>query len=128
MEPAPLARVRQITGNLPGVTEHVSHGAPCFFVRRDRPICYFHDHHSGDHRVTIWCPSPPGVADELAEADPDRFFRPQPSASGAFAAWLGVVLDPPPAGGVDWDEVAAVIEDAFRMVAPRRLVREFDDR
>ena len=124
----PLAQVRAIALGLPAVTELVSHGAPCFFIGGRRPICYFHDHHAGDGRVTIWCPAPAGAAAELAAADPERFFRPPPSSSGVFADWLGVVLDPPPAGGVDWDEVAAVIVEAFRMRAPRRLVAELDNR
>lgn len=122
-----LARVRGIALGLPGVTERVSHGAPCFFVGDRRPVCYFHDHHGGDNRVTIWCLAPPGAAEELAVADPGRFFRPQASSRGIFADWLGVVLDPPPRGGVDWGEVAAVLEEAFRMIAPRRLVAELDD-
>jgi hypothetical protein len=121
-----LARVRGIALGLPDVTERLSHGAPCFFVRDRRPICYFHDHHGGDDRVTLWCPAPPGVAEELATADPTRFFRPQASSSGVFADWLGVILDPAPVDGVDWDEVAAVMEDAFRMVAPRRLIARLD--
>jgi hypothetical protein len=51
------ARVRKLALSLPGVAEHVSHGAPCFFVGDKRPIYYFHDHHGGDDRVTIWCPA-----------------------------------------------------------------------
>jgi hypothetical protein len=122
-----LGLVREFALALPGVTERFSHGAPCFFVGDRRPICYFHDHHGGDNRVTIWCPAPAGAAEELAEADPQRFFRPQPSSGGVFADWLGVVLDPSPRGSVDWDEVAAILEDAFRMIAPRRLIAELDD-
>ena len=119
-------RVRAISLGLPGVTEVVSHGAPCFFVDGNRPICYFHDHHGGDDRVTIWCPAPPGVAEVLADADPARFFRPKQSKSGVFAGWLGVVLEPTPAGGVDWDEMAAILVEAFRMVAPRRLITQLN--
>lgn len=36
--------------------------------------------------------------------------------------WLGVRLDVE----VDWDEVAGIVEDAYRMVAPTRLVAELD--
>jgi hypothetical protein len=35
---------------------------------------------------------------------------------------LGVRLDV----DVDWDEVAAIIEDAYRQVAPKRLLVELD--
>jgi hypothetical protein len=38
-----------------------------------------------------------------------------------------VVLDPTPFGGVDWDEVAAIVKEAFRLKAPRRLVAELGD-
>ena len=36
--------------------------------------------------------------------------------------WLGVYLDVP----VDWDEVAELVTDAYRVIAPRRLVAELD--
>ena len=123
-----LGRVRRIALALPGVTERRSHGAPCFFVGDRRPLCYVHDHHRGDARVSLWCPAPPDVPDELATTDPSRFFRPQPSASGTFAGWLGMYLDPVGADAVDWAEVAAVIDEAYRLVAPRRLVAELDER
>ncbi|HEX5417832.1 MAG TPA: hypothetical protein VFZ25_19415 [Chloroflexota bacterium] len=31
--------------------------------------------------------------------------------------WLGVYLDVP----VDWDEIAAIVSDAYRALAPKRL-------
>ena len=126
MEDHPLARLRGIALALPGVTERVSHGAPCFFVADKRPICYFHDHHGGDDRVTLWCPAPSGVAEELAIAEPERFFQPATSKSGVFNGWLGVVLEPRCDQTIDWEEIAAVIEEAFRTVAPLRLVNELD--
>jgi predicted DNA-binding protein (MmcQ/YjbR family) len=28
---------------------------------------------------------------------------------------------------LDWDEVAGIVEDAYRLVAPKRLAAELDD-
>jgi hypothetical protein len=125
MEHDQLNEVRTIALALPGVTERISHGEPCFFVGR-RPLCYFHDNHRGDGRISLWCPAPLGAPDELVSSEPVRFFRPTPSASGVFAAWLGVHLDTSGADRVDWDEIAGIIEDAYRMVAPRALIAELD--
>lgn len=122
MERRELDRVRSIVLALPEVNERVSHGEPCFFVRDRRPLCYFHDDHNGDGRISLWCPSPPGVQDELVAADPERFFKPPPSARGTFATWLGVYLDATGMSGADWNEVASIIEDAYRNVAPRSLI------
>jgi hypothetical protein len=123
-----LQRVRGIALGLPGVSERLSHGEPCFFVRDRRPLCYFHDDHNGDGRITLWCPTPPGVQEELVSAEPARFFKPATSARGAFANWLGVYLDTAGSNRVDWSEVAAIVEDAYRNVAPTTLIAQLDDR
>ena len=36
--------------------------------------------------------------------------------------WLGVRLDVE----LNWDEIADIVEDAYRMVAPKKLVAELD--
>ena len=120
-----LDRVRAIALGLPEVTERLSHGATCFFVRKKRPLCYFHDHHNDD-RVSLWCPAPPGRQEALVASEPTRFFKPPTSASGTFSEWLGVFLDPPADAEVDWDEIAEILEDAFRLVAPAAAVAELD--
>ena len=119
-----LDQVRAIALALPDVTERLSHGATCFFVRDKRPLCYFHDHHNDD-RVSLWCPAVPGVQQALVANEPTRFFKPTTSASGTFSEWLGVFLDHP---AVDWDEIADFVEDAFRLVAPATAVAELDRR
>jgi len=124
-----LERVRRVALALPEVTERLSHGAPCFYVRNKKPICRFHDEDfAGDGRVSLWCPAPPGVRGELTTADPDRFFAPTPSASGVFGDWIGVYLDTERELAVDWQEIAAVIEDAYRLQAPKTLIAVLDGR
>ena len=124
-------RVRRIALSLPDVNERMSHGAPCFFVRNRRPLCYFHDDHTDEGRISIWCPVPAGVQEHFVATAPDRFFKPVPSARGTFSDWLGVYVDLVDERGdsrVDWDEVADIVETAFRMVAPKSLVATLDAR
>ena len=118
-----LNRVRRMALAFPEVTERLSHGEPCFFVREKQPLCYFHDNHNGDGRISLWCPAPPDVAEELVSSEPERFFRPPTSARGVFSGWLGVFLDVP---GVRWVDIGTILEDAFRLVAPRTLVAQLD--
>jgi hypothetical protein len=72
--------------------------------------------------------TPDGVPEELVIAEPARFFKPPTSASGTFSDWLGVFLDTSGAHQVDWDEIALILEDAFRIVAPKSLVAALDTR
>lgn len=120
-DPAAVAldHVRRLAAALPEVTERVSHGAPCFFIRDKKTLAYFHDDHHGDGRLCLWCPAPPGVQAQVVEEEPDRFFVPP---YVGHRGWLGVRLDRDP----DWDEIAGVLEDAYRHVAPKTLVRQLD--
>jgi hypothetical protein len=53
----------------------------------------------------------------LVEAEPERFFVPP---YVGHRGWLGVRLD----RGLDWDELAGIVEDAYAEVASQKLVRE----
>jgi hypothetical protein len=123
-----LEQVRRIALELPGVNERVSHGEPCFFVQDKRPVGYFHENHNGDGRISLWCPAPPGIQEEMVTSDPERFFKPPVSASGTFSQWLGVYLDTGDDGQLHWDEITAILDDAFRTVAPKKLVAQLDRR
>ena len=116
---AALARVRKICLALPAATEKLSHGSPTFFVKK--AFVMFLDNHHDDGRLALWCAAPPGVQGELVDQEPERFFVP-PYVGGR--GWLGVRLDRDP----DWDEVAGIIEDAYREVAPKKLLAELDAR
>lgn len=114
-----LRQLRRICLALPEVTERLSHGSPTFFVRGKRTLVSLLDDHHGDGRLALWCPAPVGVQATLVEAEPHRFFRP-PYVGGR--GWLGVRLDVE----LDWDEIARIVEDSYRLVAPRALVRQLD--
>ena len=123
-----LGRLREIMLAMPEVTEQISHRAPCFYLRGKKALCRFHESgfHGDGSRVALWCRAMPDVPAELVAADPDRFFHPTPSASGIFADWLGIHLDGLDAA--DWDEVEAILEDAYRRVAPKKLAARLDER
>ncbi len=110
-----LEQIRGICLGLPETSERLSHGAPSFFVKEKRCFAMVLADHHGDGRFAIWCAAADGVQGMLIEADPDRFFRP-PYVGGR--GWLGVRLD----RGLDWDELAGVLEDAYVEVAPAKLV------
>jgi hypothetical protein len=110
-----LARVRKICLALPDVDERLSHGAPTFFYRNQKSFVMFHDDHHGDGRLAIWCHAPPGVQDLLVTEEPGRFFVPP---YVGYRGWVGVRLDI----DADWDEVAGIVLDAYRMVAPPKVL------
>ena len=114
-----LKRVREIALGLPEVSERLSHGAPSFFIRGRKTLAMFHDDHHGDGELAIWCPAPPGAQAQVTETEPDRFFVP---AYVGHRGWLGVRLDNDP----DWGEVAEVLREAYRTVAPKTLVAQLD--
>ena len=110
-----LAKLREICLALPETSERLSHGAPTFFVREKHSFLMVLTNHHGDGRFAIWCAAPDGMQKMLVEADPERFFVPP---YVGHRGWLGVRLD----RGVDWNEVAGIVEDAYADVAPARLV------
>jgi hypothetical protein len=113
-------RVREICLELPEVTEKLSHGAPTFFVRKSFLMLWADGHHNHEF-AHLWAAAPTGVQAEVVEAEPERFFTPPYVGT---RGWIGLRLD----GSVDWDEVAAVAEDAYRVIAPQKLVAELHAR
>ncbi|MDT3443958.1 MULTISPECIES: MmcQ/YjbR family DNA-binding protein [unclassified Pseudofrankia] len=115
----PLTELRQICRALPEVTERPSHSSPTWFIGDKKTFVSFVGEHHGK-RLAFWCAAPPGAAAELISEDPDRFFRPP---YVGHRGWLGVYVDTP----VDWDEMAEIILDAYRTVAPKRLLTQLPD-
>ncbi|MEU6785279.1 MmcQ/YjbR family DNA-binding protein [Nonomuraea angiospora] len=109
-----LERLRALCLALPEVTERPSHGEPTWFVRGKKTFVMFADHHHDDRRA-FWCAAPPGAQAELVAEDPEHFFRPP---YVGHRGWLGVYLDVE----VDWTEVAEIVADAYRQIAPKSLI------
>jgi hypothetical protein len=105
---------------LPEVTERPSHGTPTWFVRgKNSFVQLWADGHHDHHFAHLWCAGQPGAQAELVAADPDRFFRPP---YVGHRGWIGLRLD----GDLDWAEIAELCQDAYRAVAPARLVALLD--
>jgi hypothetical protein len=111
-----LDRLRELCLALPAVTERLSHGTPTWFVQDKKSFVQFWvDGHHDDRFPHLWCAAAPGVQEELVASEPDRFFRPP---YVGHRGWIGVRMD----GDLDWDELAGICEDAYRAVAPKKLV------
>lgn len=118
-----LGRLRAICLDLPGAAEKISHGHPAFYTTKQFAI--FGGLVKGDHasdlhaRAVLFLVHP----DERDAVDGDpRFFL--PAYYGPYG-WRGLDLD---REGVDWAEVAELVEDSFRLTAAKRLIAELDRR
>jgi hypothetical protein len=109
----PIERLREVCLALPEATEKEAWGEPTFRVGGKMFAMFDNNHHDAG-RIAVWCKAPPMVQEILVGSDPERFFvPPYVGANG----WVGVRLDVK----VDWDELARIVEDGYRMAAPKRL-------
>ncbi len=112
----PLELVRRSCLALPEVGERPSHGAPTFFVQgKSAFVMVWIDGHHGNTFPHMWCAAGPGVQGALIASRPGAFFRPP---YVGHRGWIGVRLD----AHLDPGEIAELCEEAFREVAPQRLV------
>src|ERR1700742_3226310 len=109
-------RLGNICLHLQEVTERLSHGAPSWFVRDKKSFAtlWACGHHAAAF-PQLWCAGLPGTQEALTGSAPERYFRPP---YVGHRGWIGVRLDEP----VDWAELAELCADAYRAVAPARLV------
>lgn len=115
----PLEQLRSIISAWPETSEKLSHGAPTWWGGRKTFANFVVDHH-GDGRVAAWIKQPEGAQAVLVEAAPERFFVPPYMGP---SGWVGVRLD---VGEVDWDEVRGLLLAGYRMVAPKRALKQLD--
>jgi hypothetical protein len=111
----PLERLRAVCLAFPEAVESGGVGDPSFKVR-DK---IFAMQHGMDGRPSLWVKAPDGVQEMLVQAVPDRFFRPP---YVGHHGWVGVRLD----GDLDWEELADLVEESYRMTAPKRLSAQLE--
>ncbi len=115
----PLEILRRLCLSLPEATERRSHGEPAWFVSDKKMFVTYADHHHDD-RLAFWCAAAEGLQDGLVASDPARFFVPP---YVGHRGWVGVFLDTT----VDWEETAELVVDAYRTVAPTRLLEQLEE-
>jgi hypothetical protein len=115
----PLETLRKLCLALPETTERLSHGEPTWFIRGKKTFVMYANHHHDDI-LAFWCAAPDGAQEALVTSDPERFFVPP---YVGHRGWIAVRLD---LEGIDWDQIADLVVDAYRTVAPKRLVAELD--
>jgi hypothetical protein len=113
----PLDQLRSICLAFPEAIEAGGVGDPSFKVR-DK---IFAMQHRVGERMSMWCKAPAGVQDILVGSKPERFFVPP---YVGHHGWVGVWLDVE----VDWEEVADLVVESYRMTAPKRLSALLDQR
>jgi hypothetical protein len=109
-----LARLTAISLALPEATRK-DMGQHASFLIRGKTFAYFLADHHGDGIVAVCCKTALGENVEMIAADPARFYLP---AYIGPKGWVGLRLD---AGEIDWDEVAGLVVDSYRLVAPKKL-------
>jgi hypothetical protein len=113
-----LEQLRRMCLSLPEASEKETWGDPTWRVR-DRIFAMQKGNYEGG-RASVWCKAPEGAQAELVASSPERFFVPPYVGQ---KGWVGAHMDTPE---VDWEELAEIIEDSYRLIAPKRLVALLD--
>ena len=114
----PLPRVRKIIDAWPETSEKISHGAPTWWGGR-KTFATLHNDHHGDGRLALWIKTSMDAQADLVAMDPDTFYvPPYVGPSG----WVGVRLD----RGADWEMVESLLLEGYRMVAPKRALKQLE--
>ncbi len=108
-----LDRVRRICAAMPSSFEKPSHGAPTFFVQKDKGVfTTFMDNHHHDGELAVWLPAPPGLQAAVIEDAPETYFKPPYVGPGG---WIGVRLD-----RIGDETLEMHIRRAWELVAPKK--------
>lgn len=106
--------VRRLALELPDAEERETWETATFRVRNKIFVMF------AEHERELWIKSTHDEQHALTSMDPDTFFvPPYVGPSG----WVGIRLDAKP----DWDVVADLLRDAYRLTAPKKLRARLDE-
>jgi uncharacterized protein YdhG (YjbR/CyaY superfamily) len=111
-----LERVRRICSTMPSVSEKLSHGAPTFFVQKDKGVfTMFADNHHSDGHLAVWLPAPPGLQAALISDAPATYFKPP---YVGISGWIGIELDQ-----ISDEALEIHVREAWQLAAPKKKIR-----
>jgi predicted DNA-binding protein (MmcQ/YjbR family) len=118
-----LAELRGLALGFPEAFEKVSWGRPVFCAPKMFAMYGGNRKSAGDmiafpHALLVKVDD----SDRRSLEQDDRFFFP---AYMGPSGWMGLDLT---AAKVDWDEVAELLDASFRLVAPKKLIKQLDER
>ena len=115
-----LARLRKLCLAFPEAHEVEAWSEPTFRVKNK--LFAMHaasETHHGAGRECVWIKSAHVTQDMLVRADPKRYFVPPYVGK---SGWVGAYID----RGADWEIVADLLRDAYRLTAPKKLLAKLD--
>jgi phosphoribosylglycinamide formyltransferase-1 len=112
-------RVTAICRGLPGAEQEQRRDHTIHRVR-GKVFAYFLDNHHGDGIVSVCVKSRLGENLDRVRLDPERYYLP---AYIGPRGWFGLRLD---RGRVAWSEVATILEQSYRLTAPKSLASQLD--
>jgi len=118
--PEVLDRLRSLCLALPEAREVEAWGAPTFRVKTMFTTYSAPDGFGAEGRPSAWVKADPVNQDLLVGSDHERFFVPP---YVGVKGWIGVYLD----DATDWDHLAGLIRDGWRMSVPKKLLEQEDD-
>ena len=110
-----IHRLREICLALPETEERPfgGHNAPTFRINEKM---YVNCSEDGSNLIMKGAP---GVQQALVSASPETYFVPK---YVGHIGWFGVNLQ----SDLDWDELSELIEESYRLIAPKKLVAQLD--
>lgn len=118
IDDAIMEKLRAICLPLPEAAQAEAFGAPTFQIRSKN----FAMLRKSDGRTSVWCKTTHEFQQALVNSEPERYFAPPyVGPKGWVAIWLDDDMDP------DWDEIEEIIIESYRLIAPKRLVRQLDE-